>query len=294
MSARALGSVTGLALMAAVCVVPLAGCSSHPVQASSSASSPAGHARYVTPERRNLTSVVVASGSVVASPRFVLPASRSGAVHLAVKPGQSLTAGQRVGTVAGKPVVAAHGGRVVTVTRSATVVRNMPLVVIEYDGFGVSVDVSPTDMYRIYGKPVSAHASLTGGASGVACAVVPAATSAGSPPAGAGPSDGSPPGAGSTTSSGQSALCLLKHQTVAFAGAPAKVGLTTTSVKNALTLPLTAVAGSRQTGQVTVIGPHGHRSKRQVSLGITDGTYVQITGGLKPGEHVAAQAPAFP
>lgn len=215
-------------------------------------------------------------------------------MHLTVRAGQSLSPGQQVGTVAGKPVVTAHGGRVVKVTRSTTAVRNMPLVVVAYDGFGVAVDVSPTDMYRVYGKPVSAHASLTGGASGVACAVVPAAGSTGGPPAGADPAGGSPPGAGSTSGSGQGALCLLTHHTVAYAGAPAKVGLTTTSVKNALVLPLTAVAGSRQSGQVTVIGPHGHRSRHQVSLGITDGTYIQITGGLTPGEHVAPQAPAFP
>ena len=71
-----------------------------------------------------------------------------------------------------------------------------------------------------------------------------------------------------------------------FAGLTAKLTLAGGSVENAMTLPVTAVKGNAASGSVWVIGENGTSEERAVSLGLNDGTLVQITDGLAEGDTV--------
>jgi hypothetical protein len=169
---------------------------------------------------------------------------------------------------------------------------NMPVVTLRYDGFGVPITVSAENMYRVYGSPLGGLVSLVSGASGVDCHVVPAAAGASSGAASApsGPPAGAPVDGGSAT---LATTCLLPLSVNAYQGQPAKVGIRFATVKGALVLPVTAVAGGAQTGTVTRIAAGGKRTDVTVRLGVTDGVVVQILDGLSDGDTVAAQAPDF-
>ncbi len=65
----------------------------------------------------------------------------------------------------------------------------------------------------------------------------------------------------------------------------ARVELVKTVFKNALTIPLYAVI-TQGDERFVYIEKDGKAQKRIVELGILDGWQVQVTKGLKPGEHV--------
>ncbi len=64
--------------------------------------------------------------------------------------------------------------------------------------------------------------------------------------------------------------------------------------KNALVLPVEAVAGSQGSSQVTVVRRDGSRETRVVVLGLTDGRVIQIKSGLTGDETVAVPGPNLP
>jgi hypothetical protein len=134
-------------------------------------------------------------------------------------------------------------------------------------------------LYRIYGAmPVVAKANINGGPSGVTCTLV--ATSDGDT-APALPDDGYRP-----------SLCLLPLDVDVVAALPAKVGLPTASKQGVLALPVSAVSGSADRGEVSVV--QGSKTRRvKVELGISDGAYVEIVSGLDAGETVLARAPGL-
>lgn len=51
-------------------------------------------------------------------------------------------------------------------------------------------------------------------------------------------------------------------------------------------LPVSAVLGSNTQGQVIVVSADGARSLKSVQLGASDGIWIEITGGLEPGDQV--------
>ena len=65
----------------------------------------------------------------------------------------------------------------------------------------------------------------------------------------------------------------------AFAGLGATVEITNGSADGAVVVPISAVQGTVQTGNVWVVGTDGENTKKAVSLGLTDGKVVQITDG---------------
>ncbi|MBS3942656.1 MAG: hypothetical protein KGZ32_00235 [Dethiobacter sp.] len=75
-------------------------------------------------------------------------------------------------------------------------------------------------------------------------------------------------------------------------GAPGLLALTTAKVTNAVVLPIEAVAGISRRGQVYLY-QDGQRLLRDVTLGITDGSYVEITSGLRAGDQVIVPSPGI-
>lgn len=75
-------------------------------------------------------------------------------------------------------------------------------------------------------------------------------------------------------------------------GMPGRVALVTAE-STGVALPIAAVAGISEKGQVYVVATDGSVKLRDVTLGITDGSYVEITSGLAAGEVVQMPSPSI-
>jgi multidrug efflux pump subunit AcrA (membrane-fusion protein) len=61
--------------------------------------------------------------------------------------------------------------------------------------------------------------------------------------------------------------------------------------ENVLVVPITAVQGSVQTGNVWVLAPDGTQEERAVTLGLTDGDMIEVREGLAEGDQVMQFVP---
>ena len=76
-----------------------------------------------------------------------------------------------------------------------------------------------------------------------------------------------------------------------FPGLSGQMALQTGAATDVLLLPTTAVQGLYATGKVWVVDDAGANAATDVTLGLTDGTMIEITGGLEEGQTVLQYAP---
>jgi hypothetical protein len=95
-------------------------------------------------------------------------------------------------------------------------------------------------------------------------------------------------------STGMRVVCRPPDSTRLISGAAATVEVITGLASNVLVLPVAAVAGREGSGQVTVVKPDGSTEVRDVTLGLTDGEYIEIKSGLADDEAVAVPGPNLP
>lgn len=260
-------------------------------------------ASTVTVQRRTITSVVTLEAEVVASPRFIVGAPRSGRLDIAVD-----------GTSA---VVVTGGGRrvAVPVPTGATAVRalvpdgavvsaGLPVVEATYSGFAVRAVVPPERIYRLLDGLGPMRAQVTNGPGPFPCAALGDLTASGSggtepavpePSRQRGGEGGSPAGAAPspaelTGATGVSLACAAPASLRLLIGSPALLAVTTGTVEDAVAVPVEAVAGLTQQGTVGVVEA-GRTAERTVTLGLTDGRYVQVVDGLAEGDQVTVPAP---
>jgi hypothetical protein len=234
----------------------------------------------VTAEVRDIVSVVTANGTIVANPDFVVSAHRAGEWHPRVAVGEAVRPNSIIGTVAGEVVRAGARGIVIGSFDSLrTAGAGVPLATISYDGFGVSAVLPLDEAYRLYESPHNGNVIVANGVGATRCIIA-------TPPSVAAESS-------SESAPTLATLCLLPPDTRAvLAGLPATVGFATGMVSDVVALPIESVAGSAETGTVTVVTDTG-REVRSVTLGITDGSWIEITGGLSAGETVEGLAPSI-
>jgi len=193
----------------------------------------------------------------------------------------------------------------------------MPIVSAKYAGYGIAADIDGAQAYRISDKLGSVRAQITNGPGPFACTVLgtiaalPAGTIPDPPPPvqPAAPDPSAPPGkvvilpstpaqnVGGTDPSeatGMRLVCTASKNVRLINGASATIEIVTETAKNALVLPVEAVAGSQGSGQVTVVRRDGSRETRVVVLGLTDGRVIQIKSGLTGDETVAVPGPNLP
>ncbi|MCU1421160.1 MAG: hypothetical protein JWN36_811 [Microbacteriaceae bacterium] len=262
----------------AVAVAMLCGCTTaappttdHPDKAAST---------IVVAQKRDITSVVVVEGTVSANPLFLVPAGNAGAVKTpAAAPGQS--AGSTILAVGGAAVTLPAPGLVarLLVSDGQVVAAGVPVAEVAYSGFGIVVRTPPQVLYRMYAAPILGKANVQAGPSGVDCTLAPVAQDV--------PTEG---GSSASDEGYPSAVCLLPVGSAVVAGLPARVGVQTATKSEVLALPVSAVSGSTQHGQVVVVAK-GTSRLVDVGLGISDGAYVEITSGLAAGEAVRPYAP---
>lgn len=158
-----------------------------------------------------------------------------------------------------------------------TVPANYPVVTLRFDGFGLTGDLSNL-VATVGNAPFAGKFQVTDGVGPTDCSgVVPLASDASS----------GAEGQSSTISISDSYACLIPTDSLVRAGQSAILVVTAQARNDVALLPVTAVAGRLQKGQVR--RPDG--TVLDVGLGATDGARIEITSGLKAGDAVSATPP---
>lgn len=137
--------------------------------------------------------------------------------------------------------------------------------------------LTPQQQYRLIGAPTEATATLKGGPAPFTCTGLAIGASATAADSGT---------TGESTTSGQ-VTCAVPPGVTAFAGLGVDIEIVNGTAEGALVVPVTAVQGSVENGNVWVVTqPGAEPQERAVTLGLTDGENVQILDGLQQGDTV--------
>lgn len=220
-----------------------------------------------------------------------------------------------------KPVIrvvrASATGRLSSVTAHVgqEVSPSASVAAIDPGRFLAVATIEPKEVYKLYNRPESIKLAIDHGPAPFSCKLMaygagisPGSSGGGSagghggsggpggpggPGGDQGGGDSGDPGGGSGGAQVQVSCRIPRSQKV-FAGIRGKMSITTDSVRKATVIPLSAVLGEAEKGQVTVVKEDGKREVRKVKLGVNDGKHVQVVDGLEPGEKILDRAPQDP
>lgn len=258
-------------LLAVAGVLVVAGCTTT-ANPSSSPASTSGQGRDAV--------VAVTERSI--QPVRTLPATVSSDVHFEVTaPG----AGRLVSSAAGLSIVG-DDGHVITVTvpqpsadpqvlvPSGTVVpKGLPIVSATFRGFALTAEVSGGTLVDFRSAPTKVRAQIVDAASPFDCA----------------PLDPVPTVSDAATSI---LSCRIPDDQPVVNGMTGVIAVSFPGAVKVAALPLDAIAGTRDSATVYVKNADGVHLQ-QVELGVNDGSYVEIKGGLKVGQKVAIPSPTM-
>lgn len=264
----------------------------------------------VVVETGTVTNAVTIQASVVADPAVLVKATLAGTVsRLLVADGAVVAVGTPILEVrketpqdpveitdpaTGEVTTRERRPKVETVVVLAPVAGTLSLPTLEDQEVSVGTEVAsvspgtlsvsgtltPDQQYRLVGAPQQASVTLNGGPAPFDCTglrVGAAATAQSAEP--------DPNGGGTTPSSG-TVSCAIPAGITAFAGLGANVEITNGTAADVVVVPISAVQGTVQSGNVWLVDQDGENTKKAVSLGLTDGKNVQITEGLAVGDTV--------
>jgi len=262
-----------------------------------------------------ITNDVVVDATVVSDPASAVPATLAGTVTTVdVATGQVVAAGDRLATLRSEtpqdPLVAADGtvterkpivktavvtapvaGTVtsVAVIKDQTVAVGDAVAQVAPPTFHVTGSLAADQLYRLVSRPTEGSVAITGGPAPFACTGLTVGGSTSSSPGDDATSDGAP--SAQDSSSGQGVSCVVPGDVTVFSGLAAKLTIPAGVATDVLTVPLTAVEGAAGKGVVSVVGADGTTEKRDITLGINDGTTVEVTDGLSEGDLVLEFVP---
>ena len=271
--------------------------------------------------RGSVVNTVTVQGTVQADPAVPLKATAAGTVRkLLVTAGAPVTAGQGIFEIRveeqrdpvvgtdpeGNPTMTPQKPRVRTVTVPAPVAGKLTTLDVLVDQevavgdkvgsvspgtLSVTAPLTQADQFRLLAPPATAEVTVQGGPAPFTCTGL----TLGSAPAAEGaddPAGGDMGGApGGATGGGTTARCAVPAGVAVFAGMGATVAVSAGTAENVLVVPITAVQGSVQTGNVWVVGPDGTEEERAVTLGLTDGEMIEVREGLAEGDQVLQFVP---
>jgi hypothetical protein len=268
------------------------------------------------PTRQDLDNRVSLSGKVTLNPVFGVVAPTAGEIRYrdVEAPESTPTKPTRVASVWAKgksnrvdvPAGAVFAGRLVDDRSKVT--AGMPVVSAKRIGYGLVADIDGSQAYQISDSLTTVQAQIKNGPGPFTCKVLGtiAALPAGTVPI---PAPSVDPSAGPSVPpvrvdprqpiepsepTGMRLVCTAPSGVKLINGANATIEVVTARAKNALVLPVEAVAGGQGKGKVDVVGPDGTRETRDVVLGLSDGKVVQIKSGLTGDEAVALPGPDLP
>ncbi len=238
--------------------------------------------------RGDVVATVGLSATIVANPVVWLTSETPGQVRAVVEVGAPVAAGEQIAEVGEAAIRAPVDGAIVEwlVPDGTNAPARLPIASYRANAFAVAAELDAGAAYRLLdADSLIARASIDQGPGPFDCTVVDAPRPA-APQADEGAS-GAPPSLGP----GHVVLCLVPPDVRAFAGAAAQLAIEAARASDVIVVPVSAVRGSVESGVVEVRGPDGSRTPRDVVLGITDGSVVQVVDGLDEGDAISAVAP---
>lgn len=240
---------------------------------------------------------VILDGTVNADAAVAVPATLAGEIaEVKVEQGQWVEAGQELALIKGmydngmtrwSKVTAPRAG----VLSSFTVLVGQGVSIGDAIGriappsFNVTATIPPAEQYRLMTQPTEATVTITGGPAPFTCTGLTITTALPGADGGEG---------GQTGSTGATVTCAVPADVRVFAGLVAQLTLAGGIAENVVVVPTTAVEGGSGTGIVHVVGPDGATEPREVTLGLSDGISVEVTGGLEEGELILQFVPGAP
>ena len=153
--------------------------------------------------------------------------------------------------------------------------------------FAVSGTIAPEQQYRLLNQPTEAEVTITGGPAPFVCTGLTIST----------PAD---PTTGEAGTGGPTVRCTVPDGVRVFAGLAAQMVIAGGIAENVLIVPITAVEGTSESGNVYFVLPDGSTEPRPVVLGLNDGVNVEVKEGLVEGDLIlqfipgAVAPPALP
>jgi macrolide-specific efflux system membrane fusion protein len=277
-----------LPVAAVVFAILAAGCQRPDGDPTSGATKPAQLAP-VAVARGDVAAVITLDGVVVPSPVVTVAAPANGAVRRrsGLRPGARVTSGTPLFTAAGLPARTPVSGRFRgwLVDENAAVPRGLPVAAVTYDGFGIQAQTPPDLAYRIFSHDVTARAEIRGGPAAFNCTIANPESLPVLPDPNA--NRGNAGGAGP----GPTVICAVPARIFAVSGMRAFLAIQSAFARDVLTLPTASVAGTAESGSVWLLDSHGAAHLHDVGIGISNGSTVEITSGLKLGDRVSSVAP---
>ncbi|WP_217184488.1 efflux RND transporter periplasmic adaptor subunit [Streptomyces sp. AC495_CC817] len=236
----------------------------------------------VAVERGSVVNELSLSGAVARDDSYPVRGEINGtvtAVHVAE--GESVSKGQKLFTIKqDEPrkdidVLAPEAGDVsgVALVKGQMTSAGTEIYTISPARYHLLATVQPVQLYRLVNAPTEAAVTITGGPAPFTCTGVRVQVSA----------EGT-----------ASVRCAIPGDQVVFAGLPAQLDLAVGKVDDALVVPVTAVQGGAGTGKVWVdAGDGSDPEEREVTLGVNDGTMVEVVSGLEEGDSVRQFVPGF-
>ncbi|KOX12202.1 peptidase M23 [Nocardiopsis sp. NRRL B-16309] len=160
------------------------------------------------------------------------------------------------------------------------------------DEFRAVASVPANDLYRFYEDPHDIMLEITEGPPAAECEFL----SLGPAEEGTGGGEGEEiAGEGGGTGGGSTELaCRVPSDLRVFEGVTGKMSIATGGAQNVMVIPVTAVRGTSESGEVIVVASDGTEEVREVELGVSDGTSVEVVSGLSVGDQVLDPIPLDP
>lgn len=269
-----------------------------------------------------VTNTVTVSASVVADPAAQVRATMAGTVHrVLAQEGQAVAADTPVlelrsetpveptvttDAETGMQTVKENKPKVRTETVRAgtagvlhlTVLKDQVVAVGDAVGsvapgtLSVQGTLTPDQQYRLINAPGEGTVTLKGGPAPFVCTGLRIGAAAQDPAAAEDPAAAGAAGAaGATPAASGTVTCAVPAGVTAFPGLGADIEIVNGTAEGALLVPVTAVQGSVQNGNVWVVAEDGSTEQRAITLGLTDGEHVQVAEGLSEGDTVLEYAP---
>jgi hypothetical protein len=264
-----------------------------------------------------VTNTVTVSASVVADPAAQVRATMAGTVHrVLAQEGQAVAADTPVlelrsetpveptvttDAETGMQTVKENKPKVRTETVRAgtagvlhlTVLKDQVVAVGDAVGsvapgtLSVQGTLTPDQQYRLINAPGEGTVTLKGGPAPFVCTGLRIGAAAQDPAA----ATDDPAAASAAAPASGTVTCSVPAGVTAFPGLGADVEIVNGTAEGALLVPVTAVQGSVQNGNVWVVAEDGSTEQRAIVLGLTDGEHVQVAEGLAEGDTVLEYAP---
>lgn len=235
----------------------------------------------VAVERGEVVNALSLTGTIARDAAYPIRSGVDGVVtSVDAGEGQSVAAGQKLFTikqtdpVKNIDVVAPEAGELT----EFAVVKGQPasvggeLVKLTPARYHVQATVEPVQLYRLLNAPAEASVTIQGGPAPFTCTGLKVAVAED----------------GTTT-----VACAVPADQTVFAGLQAQLDIDLGTVTDVLVVPTTAVKGGSGTGVVWVADGSGALDERDVILGVSDGTTVEVTTGLEEGEQVRQYVPGL-